>query len=137
MLFVELLIDMQAMPILQFACHLGIDIAFLVEEVGSFIQVDNDMKKVINAQVPFTNRRHHRDSKQLAQQPIVEGVSASLQFIIHIERNNHAHIHVDKLGGEVEVPFQIGCIDYIDDHIRGFVDNVSAHIDLFGRIGRE
>jgi len=38
--------------------------------------------------------------------------------IHHIESNHHGYAHFSKLHGEIEVSFQVGGIEYVDDHLR-------------------
>jgi len=68
---------------------------------------------------------------------VVKCVSAGLQLVVHVQGYDHAHVHVDELGRQVEVALQIAGIDDIDDHVGSFVDDEFAHIALFGGIGRK
>ena len=46
-------------------------------------------------------------------------------------------VHVDQLCGKIEIPFEIGAVDNIDDYIGIVLSEIGAHITLLGRIGRE
>ena len=61
------------------------------------------MEKAVYPLLFLANRWHHRHTKKFAQQMMVEFVAACFQFIIHIKRNDHAHIHINELCGKVEV----------------------------------
>ena len=76
-------------------------------------------------------------AEQLTELYVIQRVPACFQFVVHVKRDNHAHVHVNQLGGEIQVPFQIGRVHHINNDIRSFVDDVMAHINLFGRIGRK
>ena len=68
---------------------------------------------------------------------IVQLVAAVLQGIVHVEGDDHAHVHIDELGGEVEVTLQVARIHHVDDDIRGFLDDVLAHVEFLRAVGRE
>lgn len=95
------------------------------------------MEKLFYAFSGATDGRQHRHAKQLTEFYVIQRVPACFQFVVHVKRDNHAHVHVNQLGGEIQVPFQIGRVHHINNDIRSFVDDVMAHINLFGRIGRK
>ena len=45
---------------------------------------------------------------------MVELISVSFQFVVHVEGDNHTYVHIDQLAGQIQIAFQVGCIDYID-----------------------
>ena len=64
-------------------------------------------------------------------------VAALTQFVEHVEGDNHRHIHVDELGGQIEIALEIAGINHVDDDVWMFLDDVFTHIEFFGCIGRE
>ena len=68
---------------------------------------------------------------------IVERVAGGAQLVVHVERHDHAQVHVDELGGEVEVAFQVGTVDDVDDDVGRLVDEVAADVKLLGAVGRK
>ena len=124
-------------PVLQLLEDLRIDFPVLVEEVTSFVDIDYDMKQVVDAFVGTAHGGDHRDAEHFAQHAVVELVAAGFQFVKHVQGNDHTHVHVNELGRQVEVAFQVGCIHDVDDDIRGLFDDVLPYIHLFGRVGRE
>ena len=68
---------------------------------------------------------------------VVKFVTARLHLVIHIERAHHAQVHVDQLGGEVEVALDVAGIKHVDDHVGGVVNDLLADIKLFGTVGRK
>ena len=59
------------------------------------------------------------------------------QFVIHVQRHDHRHIHVDELGCEVEVTFQVRGIHHVDDDIRCLLDDIFSYIEFFRRVSRQ
>ena len=66
---------------------------------------------------------------------MVELVSACLKLVVHVQGNDHLHIHVNELCGQVKVAFKVRCVHHIDDHIRSFFNDMFAYIDFFWRVG--
>lgn len=60
-----------------------------------------------------------------------------LQCVVHVECHHHAHIHVDELGGEIEVALQVACIHYVDNDVGCLIDDVLTHVKFFGTVCRE
>ena len=89
------------------------------------------MEKLFYAFSGATDGRQHRHTEQLTELYVIQRVPASFQFVVHVKRDNHAHVHVNKLGSEVEITFQVACIHHVDDNVRCFLDDVFTHIKLF------
>ena len=125
------------MPAAKVTQYLAAHPALMVEEVAAFVNIDNHMEQLFNAFSATADRRQHRNSEQLAELYIVQRVSTGFQLIVHVQCNHHAHVHVNQLGGEIEIAFQVGRVHNIDNDIRRFIDNVPADIDFFRGVGRE
>ena len=125
------------MPLFYMLGHLGIDVAVFVEEVDTLIHIDDDMEEQFQSLSCLERSGHHRCTKQLAQFVDIQMVSPLLKLIIHIERAHHAKIHVDELGGEVKIPFQVGRVNHIDYDIRRLVDDVLSHIQFLRTVSRK
>ena len=52
------------MPFAQVIQHFGTYFAFLIEEVSTFVNADNNMKKIFDAFTRTRNGRNHRDTKE-------------------------------------------------------------------------
>ena len=89
--------------------------------------------------VRLTIGRQHRHAEQLTELYVIQRVPACFQFVVHVKRDNHAHVHVDQLGGEIRFRSRLeeSTTINISSYLRSFVDDVMAHINLFGRIGRK
>lgn len=74
---------------------------------------------------------YYGHAEQVSQGDGVQLVSSGLQLVVHVEGHDHPEVHVYYLGGEVEVPFQIGCIHDVDDHVRDVVYEVFPYIQFF------
>ena len=92
------------------------------------------VKELTHAFARSAHSRHDGHTQQGAQLLNVKRVAALTQFVIHIERHNHRHIHVDELCGEVEVALQIAGIHHIDDKVGVLLDDVFPYIELLRRI---
>ena len=69
------------------------------------------------------------------QLDVIQFVAAAFQFVIHIQCDDHTHIHVNQLGGKIEITFQVGRVCHIDDYIRSFFNDMFAYIKFFRSIG--
>ena len=119
-------------PVAQIIQHFGAYFAFLIKEIAPFVNADNYMKQFVNPLPATTDRRYHRRTKELPKHHIVQCIATGCQFIVHIERDYHTHVHVNQLGGEIKVPFQIGRIYHIDYNVRSFINDMTANINFFG-----
>ena len=95
------------------------------------------MEQLVDALSGTTYGRNHRNTDQFTQFFIIQMITTCLQFIIHIQCNNHFHIHVNELGSQIEITFQVRSIHYIDNKVGCFFDDMLANINFFWRIGRE
>ena len=66
----------------------------------------------------------------MTQRLDINAIAAMLEFVIHIERAHHANIHIDELGGEIEIAFEIRGVDDIDDHVGHLLRQVFADIEF-------
>ena len=134
---------------LQVLLHLPDAVLYLVSvvdvdvaEAGRLVLlalVDGDdlPEKLLHAASAGEHRRHHRRAEQLGEPPDVDVVAALFGLVEHIERADHADVHVDELCGEVEVALQVGRIDDVDDDVRCLVYELFAHIEFLRAVGRE
>ena len=79
----------------------------------------------------FPNRSdswNNRNTQHATQMAIVELCPGTFQFVVHVQCNDHFDVHVDQLGGQVEVAFKVGCINDIDDHIGHLLQNVCTYV---------
>ena len=68
---------------------------------------------------------------------MVELIAVPFQFVVHVEGDNHAHVHVDQLAGQVQVAFQVGSVDYVDHDVWLFFFQMLADVEFFRGIGRQ
>ena len=60
----------------------------------------------------------------------------SFQFVVHVEGDNHTYVHIDQLAGQIQIAFQVGCIDYIDYDVWLFFIQMLANIEFFRGVSR-
>ena len=96
---------------------------------------DDSVEKFRNPGSVTAYSRADRHTQEIAQLLDVQLVTFCLQLIVHIQRHHHSEVHVDDLGGEVQIPFNVGCVHDIDDDIRHIVYQILAHIELLRAVG--
>ena len=101
------------------------------------INLDNLVKKIIDALTCSADSRDNRHSEKIAKLLYIQFVSLEGQLIVHIQSHDHSKVHIDELGGKVEISLQIGCVHDIDDHIRSVFHEILPHIQFFRTIGRQ
>ena len=132
-----MVVDIRIVPLTELAQRLILDFLLLPHEVSSLIETDNHMKQVLHPGSGPADRRHHRHAQQLREFLDIELVSAAFQRIKHIQCHHHAHIHVNQLGRQIQVPFQVSRIHHIDNHIGRLFNDMLAHIQFLGTVGRK
>ena len=95
------------------------------------------MKKQLHAAPGFEDGGYHRYTQETTQGGKVEAVAALFKFVEHVQGTYHRQVHVDELGGEVEIAFEIARIKHVDDDVRRFLYDLSPHVELFRTVGRE
>ena len=124
------------MPIPQILQNLRTDFLLLLsQKITTLVNTDNHMKKFIDAFSFTTDSRHHWYTKQLAQLKIIQLIATCLEFIIHVQSDNHPHIHIDKLSGEIKITLQIRSVYHVDYYIGSFINDVLTYIYFFRSIG--
>ena len=122
-------------PILNLLGNFWIYITILVDEIDTFVKVDDDVEEGLDAPSRLEDGGYHWYAEQLTELLIVDGIASLLKLVVHIQRANHARVHVDELCGEIEVALKVACVEHIEDDVWGLVDNLPAHVYLLGRIG--
>ena len=80
---------------------------------------------------------HYGQTDSLFQNVDVQLIPVFDEHVRHIERDDHRNIHFHQLSREIEIAFEIGRVDDIDDAVGTLVEDEITRDDLFGRIGRE
>ena len=101
------------------------------------VDVNDGVEQLVYALAAAAHRRDYGHTEQMSQGDGVELVSACLQLVVHIQGHYHAEVHVNDLGGQVEVPLQVGGIHHIDDHVGNILDQVLADVQFLRAVGRE
>ena len=65
----------------------------------------------------------------------VQLVATLLQLVVHIQGHHHRDVHIDQLGGEVEVALEVATVHHVEDDVGILLKNMFAHVELFGRVG--
>ena len=91
---------------------------------GIVIDLQHRVQKLRDTIPGPADRRTHRHAKQPAELPGVDTVTPCLQFVVHVQGHHGPEIHVLHLRCKIEVPFQVGSIHDIDDHVRDVPDEI-------------
>lgn len=100
-----------------------------------FIDGDHGVQQRFDAPARLGHNRNHRHAQHASQTVVIEACAAQEQFVVHVERHDHAGVDVDELGSQVKVAFEVGCDHGIDDHVGRLLDQVSANVKLLGGVG--
>ena len=83
------------------------------------------------------HRGHHGHAQQRAQLAVVERVAAMLALVEHIQGAHYPHVHIDELGGQIEVALQVARVNHVKYNVWSVFHQMLPHIEFLGRIGRE
>ena len=73
-------------------------------------------------------------SRQLLQ---INGVAVFVNQVHHIDGDDYRQTYFDQLSGQVQVPFQVGTVDDVQDYIRLFIDKIFSGYGFFQGIRRK
>ena len=79
---------------------------------------------------------HHRHTQQGLHGVYIDAAAVGGDLIHHIERNDHGHVHLQQLHGQIQVPLDIGGVHYIDDRLWLLVEDKIPRYDLLTGIRR-
>ena len=119
----------------QFLAVVDVNVADGV--VLALVDLDNLAEQVVDtlARTPFGGDDGHTEQRR--ELVAVELVAMFLELVEDVQRHHHRDVHVDKLGGEVEIAFQVGGVDHVEDDVGMFLYDMFADIEFFGRVGTE
>ena len=104
---------------------------------AAFIDLNDGAEEFLHAGTVLKRSGHHGHTEQRAERLQVDMVATAFEFVIHIQGTHKSDVHIDKLCRQVEVAFQVGGIDNVDDNVWHFLRKVLTHIEFFRRIARE
>ena len=99
--------------------------------IALLVNLDYRIEKIVDTFSSSAYSRHHRHTEKITQLFDIQPITLCLKFIIHIKGHHNPKVHVDELGGEIQVALKIGSIYNIDDHIRHVFHKILPHIQLF------
>ena len=103
--------------------------------LGLFVNCYDGTEQVFHPTSSLEDSRYDRCSEEFTYLFVVHIVATFLSFVEHIEGAHHSQVHVDELCGEIQVTFEVACVDDIDYYVRRFLNNLFSHIQFFWRIG--
>ena len=80
---------------------------------------------------------HHRTAQRLPQPGEVDPAAALPHQIHHVHRHHHWQSQLYELGGEVQVPLNVGAVHDVQNGVRPLIHQVSPGHHLLQRIGGE
>ena len=99
------------------------------------VDLDDGVEQPVDALPAAADGGYHRHAEQMSEGDGVEPVSAGLQLVVHVHGHDHAEVHVDDLGRQVEIALEVGGVHHVDDHIGDIVDQVLADVQLLRAVG--
>ena len=84
--------------LLQVGAVVDMDVLGVLLQV--LVEVHDLGHHFLDAGAPRGDRRDDGEAEEFAEGVDVELVAVFLQFVVHVERHHHGHIHVNELGGE-------------------------------------
>ena len=103
----------------------------------ALVEADDGMEEFLHTAPRGEDRGHHRYAEEAGELLHAECVAPLLGLVVHIERTDHGDVHVDELGGEVEIALEVAGVDDVDDEVGRMVDELLANVEFLWRIGRE
>ena len=105
--------------------------------VGVFVDLYDGLEQVFHAFAALERGGHHRHAEQGGENLAVHVVAAALKLVVHVQGAHHAQVHVQKLGGQIEVALNVRRVHHVDDHVGRLFRQVLAHIQFLGRVAGE
>ena len=79
----------------------------------------------------------HSAPQLSAQGVSVNPVAAALHHIHHVDGHHHRDAHLRQLGGQIEIPLQVGAVYNIQYHIRPLIHQIVPCNNLLQGVGRQ
>ena len=96
--------------------------------------VQGMIHQLADALVAGSANGDNRHAQQALEQVDVHGAAVGRHLVHHVERDDHGAVELHKLQRQVQVAFDVGGVDDIDDGVGGFVQDELAADDLFARV---
>ena len=133
----QVLVGLALVPFLDFARYLGVDVTLLIDVVGTFIHVDDDMEQQVDVAATLKRSGNHGHAEQGTQRVNIQLVAAPLGLVIHVQSTHHSEVHVQQLRGEIEVALEVARVDHVDDDVGTLLEQMLPHIQLLGAVARQ
>ena len=104
--------------------------------VPALKQFNHSVEQLVESLVVACNGGYHWNTHHAAKVNVIDLGALCQQLVIHVQCNHSAYVHVNELCSEVEVAFEVRCHNRIYDYVGHLFIDVTAHIYLLGRIGR-
>ena len=76
-------------------------------------------------------------AQQALEQIDVHGAAVGRHLVHHVERDDHGAVELHKLQRQVQVTFDVGGVDDVDDGVGMLIQDKLAAYDLFARVRRQ
>ncbi len=84
-----------------------VDMQVARELAGALVNLNYGAEEFLYTHTVFERCWYHRCTKQGAEGVEINVVATALKLVVHVERAHHAHVHIYKLGGEIEVALKV------------------------------
>ena len=73
----------------------------------ALIDLNHGTEKFLESPTRLKRRRNHGHAKERRERGDIQFITTALELIVHIQGAHHAHVHINQLGGEIQVALQI------------------------------
>ena len=122
--------------LLKFMPVIDVDVACKARR-GILIHLHDGIEEFFHSPSVPADRGAYRHTEQVAQLPDIYAVSLSLEFVVHVKGHDHPEVHVDQLGGQVEIALYVGSVHHVQHDVRSALEQVPADVEFFRTVGGE
>ena len=109
----------------------------LRDGLTSLRRLDRRFRRLHDAGALQGGDLHHAAAELARQFGGIDLIAVLVHEVDHIDRDHHRDPEFGQLGRQVQVPFQVGAVEDIQDRVGALPDQVIPGDDLFERVGRE
>ena len=103
----------------------------------TLIDLNDGAEQGFDTHAALERRRHQGRTQQGGQHLQVQRVTTTLELVVHVECYHHRNIHIQQLGGQIEVALDVGRVNDVDDDVRCLFRQVLAHVEFLWRVARQ
>ena len=99
-----------------------------------FMHLNDPVQQSVNPLTLLPDSGYDGDTNQSAEFTYIQLITPGPQIVVHIQRYDHLHTHINKLGGKVHMTLRIPGINYVHHDIGPDLIQIFTHDHLLFRI---